>query len=372
MATTSYGVNHGMAVKAWARKLFVEALKMTRYDQFKGDTGSASLITRKDELSKGPGDRVSIGLRMQLTGIGVSGDNTLEGNEEALTVYNDQVFIDQLRHAVRNAGKMSQQRVPFEVRDEAKAGLRDWWADRIDASMFNQLAGATLQQTQGNATQGTVIDTRYSGMQAAIAPDATHILITSEGKAIGQGDTTEASLSATTTFALNLADIDRAVARAKTLTPAIRPIKVNGDEKYVLFIHPYSTRLLRTSTGTGQWQDINKSKLQGGKIGDNPIISGLLGEYNNVMLVEDSRVPCVSTAVTASTSYRRNIMCGAQAAAIAFGQDNGDGAMDWTEELFDYGNQLGVEAGLIFGLKKMVFNSLDFGTLVMSGYAPTP
>jgi hypothetical protein len=44
--------------------------------------------------------------------------------------------------------------------------------------------------------------------------------------------------------------------------------------------------------------------------------------------------------------------------------------MDWTEEMFDYGNQLGVEAGCIGGLKKMRFNSKDFGTIALSTYAP--
>ncbi|WP_391486487.1 phage capsid family protein, partial [Leclercia adecarboxylata] len=34
------------------------------------------------------------------------------------------------------------------------------------------------------------------------------------------------------------------------------------------------------------------------------------------------------------------------------------------EELFDYENQLGVSAGMIFGVKKTVFNSADFGVIV--------
>ncbi len=60
---------------------------------------------------------------MQLSGAGVAGDGTLEGNEEALTTYSDNIFIDQLRHAVRSAGKMTEQRVPFSIREEARAGL---------------------------------------------------------------------------------------------------------------------------------------------------------------------------------------------------------------------------------------------------------
>lgn len=365
MAKTSFGVNDALAVKLWRKKTFVEALKQTRYEQFKGSTSSNSLISLQNETSKGPGDKVTIPLRMQLTGRGVTGDGTLEGNEEALTLYNDSVTIDQLRHAVRNGGRMSQQRVPFEVREEARAGLQDWIADRLDTWMFNQLAGATTQQTQTNASQSTAVDTAYSGNQAPVAPSSNNLMICSAAL-----DTTEASLSATTTFSLKLADIDRAVAKAKMLSPAIRPINIDGNKMYACFIHPYQTYQLRANTSTGQWQDIQKSQLQGGKIGDNPIITGLLGTYNNVMLIEDTRVPCVASAVTSSTSYRRAIFCGAQSASIAFGQDSSDTNLQWVEELFDYENQLGVSIAMIAGLKKMVFNSQDFGTLVMSGYAP--
>ena len=366
MATTSYGVNHALAVKLWAKRLFHEALKETRYEQFKGRTGTDSLITLKSETQKSAGDRIRVGLRMQLTGAGISGDSTLEGNEEALVTYSDDLFIDQLRHAVRSGGKMSEQRVPFSVREEAMMGLKDWWADRMDVAMFNQLAGATTQQIQANGVNSASTDTKYSGMQAAIAPTADRLFSSSNGVE----NTTEASLSATTTFAFKLADIDRAVAKAKTATPAIRPLSVNGDKKYVCFIHPNQTYQLRKDTATGNWQDIEKAKLNGGKIGDNPIITGLLGVYNNTLLVEDVRVPHVSTTVTSSTSYRRAIFCGAQAALIGFGQDNSEGEMKWVEELFDYENQLGVSAGMIWGLKKTVFNSTDFGTIVVSSYAP--
>ena len=35
-------------------------------------------------------------------------------------------------------------------------------------------------------------------------------------------------------------------------------------------------------------------------------------------------------------------------------------------------NQLGVSAGAILGVKKTVFNSTDFGTIVVSSYAVAP
>jgi len=231
--------------------------------------------------------------------------------------------------------------------------------------MFNQLAGATTYQTQANAAQSLTISTLFSGNQAAIAPTATTNLIICDQNG---GNTTEASLSAT--FIMNLKDIDRVVAKAKTATPAVRPLSVNGDKMYVLFVHPNQTYQLRTNTNTGQWNDIMKAQFQGGRIADNPIITGMIGIYNNTVIVEDARIPYVASSVTAPTTYRRAVFCGAQAAAIGFGRGGGSDNMTWVEELFDYGNQLGVSAGAIFGIKKLVFNSADFGTIVMSSYAP--
>ena len=57
---------------------------------------------------------------------------------------------------------------------------------------------------------------------------------------------------------------------------------------------------------------------------------------------------------------------------MAFGRNSGAGKMDWVEDTFDYGNQLGVSAGMIFGIKKSVFNSADFATIVTTTYDPGP
>ena len=133
----TYGVNDALAVKIWAKKLFVEALKQTLLDKFIG-TGNDAAIQVKDDLSKSSGDKLTYGLRMQLGGDGVIGDSTLEGNEEALTTYTDSIYIDQLRHAVKVVGNMSQQRVNFDIRAEAQSGLVDWWADRLDTNYINR------------------------------------------------------------------------------------------------------------------------------------------------------------------------------------------------------------------------------------------
>lgn len=351
MAQTSYGVNANEAVKLWSRRLAREALKATYIQKFMGE-GDDSVIQIKNDMKKGPGDRIRCTLRMQLSGDGVQGDGTLEGNEESLTTYTDDFVINQLRHAVRSAGKMSEQRVPFSVREEAMSGLRDWYADRMDTWFFNQCAGNTA-----------VTDTRYTGNQATTAPTAGRKVFTT-----GSADET---VQADSTKVMTLAVIDKCVETAKVSTPLIRPINISGGKHYVMFLHPYQVYDLRTSTSTGQWLDIQKAAMSGGKVGENPIFSGALGVYNGVILHESTRVPVGVHSSTGAqqTSTRRALFCGAQAAMIGFGQGHSFKEFDWYEELFDYGNQLGVKAGVIAGLKKTVYNSVDFGTITATTYA---
>ena len=363
MALTEFPANHPLAVRLWAKRLFVESLRETFVDRFIGSSEKNSIVYMKDELTKSAGDRITVGLRVQLNGPGTLGDSTLEGNEEALTTHNDTIIIDQLRHAVRSKGKMSEQRVPFSVRQESMDGLKDWWADRIDTWFFNQIAGFTAQT-----------DVRYTGLQPVLAPDAQHI-------ARPNSKTTDESL--TTGDEFNLGMIDKAIARAKAWQTTIngvvpiRPIRYKGGDYYVMFIHPYQTYQLRTNTNPGTWADLQKARLLGSGSDDNPIFTGgsFLGIYNGVVIHESSRVPNGVHSVngTAVAAVRRAIMCGAQSALMATGRDDsGPEKMTWVEELFDYNNQLGVAAGMIAGMKKSQFNATDFGTLVFATYSPAP
>jgi N4-gp56 family major capsid protein len=364
MAQTEYGVNNALAVKLWSKKLFVQALRETYASRFMGKS-SDSLIQIKDEAKKTAGDRIRVGLRMQLSAAGIGGDDTLEGNEEALVTYTDDILVDQLRHATRSKGKMSEQRVLFDVRQENMDALADWWADRIDTAFFNQICGNTA-----------VTDTRYTGMNSAIAPSSNNIIFPNSN--IGTGDQ---SLSTIDTFTTSL--LDRAITRAKSMDdlgqPLIRPFKVGGQEKYVAFLHPYQVYNLRreSTAGTATWWEVNRSALSAGmKEGSEALYKGSLGEYNNIIIHEATRIPKgVNSATSAAVdNTRRAVFCGAQAALFATGRDSSmpDEKMSYTEETFDYGNQLGVEAGMIFGIKKTVFNSKDFATIVIPTYAAAP
>lgn len=370
VAVTFYGVNHPMAAKLWAKKLFVDAISATWIDKFVGE-GTSSVIQRLMPRNKGAGDQITYGLRSRLTGDGKQGHEKLEGNEEALSIYSDSLLINKTRHAVRvgGEGSISQERVPFNIRDEARAGLSDWWAERIDYAAALQLTGSPFRFNADTQTWSTATNTNFSGNNPVLAPDTDHILLANPAAA------NEAALANASTDFFTLTTLDRAVARAKTLQPRVRPVMMDGKEMYVAFLHPFHTFQLRTNTNPGQWLDIQASAMMGGDVKNNPIFTGALGVYNNIILHEWDKLPpgVAANGSTPLTNVRRSVLCGAQAGAIGFGsQSNGDAtdAFKWVEDFFDYEDELGVAVGGIYGLKKSRFNGKDFGTIVMSSYTP--
>lgn len=364
MAITTYGVNDTLTVKLWSKKLAVEALKATAIAPLIGEDMD-SIIVKKTETSKGAGDRITMGLRRQLVGRGVTENEILQGNEESLTTYSDNLLINELNHAVRIKadGTIDNQRILFDARMEAKNGLKDWYADRISTAFFMQVCGhlGTTITVEGNSTlPGAVI----YGNNVPTAATTNRIL-----RAGAQA--TDQALTSTYVFDLTL--IDKAVALAKTANPKIRPIKVDGADKYVMYLHPYQVYQMRTSTTTGQWLDITKAVYQGSK-SNNPIYSGAIGEYNGVILREAEHVTTGyhSTTFAEVTTVRRAVLLGAQSAVIAFGQGRSESDFQWREEEFDYARELGVAVKTIWGIKKSVFNSEDFGSIVVATYAAQP
>lgn len=358
MSTTTFGVNDAMAVKLWSKSLieaereYLDILPLIGEDE-------NSIIQFKTETRKGSGDKVTFGLMTRLNGDGKTEGETAEGNGESLSIYSDAVVINELGHVVgvRSENTIDAQRVPFDLREKAKEGLGMWWADRKSVSFFNQVCGYTPANTAGSGS-----GPKYTGLNAVVAPAASRRLYAASA-------TADEGLSSSDTFTLTL--IDKAVEKAKVGNNIVRPIRIAGQKKYVMYLHPYQVTALRTNSSTGQWLDIQKAALAGSGDTKNPIYTGALGEYNGVILrsSQDVTSGVNSSTGAAVTTVKRAVLLGAQAAVIGFGANGGPGKMRWNEELLDHKRKLEVSAWSIWGLKKTIYNSADFGTVVVSSYA---
>lgn len=382
MAETLVPLNDATAVVIYSHRVFYQAVRATVAAKLMAvglrANEKSNFVQMFDEPMSGPGDTVKYDLIPNISGPGVLGDAPIAGQETPFTWFQDSLVINQQRQSELMVGRMSQQRVPYSMRDAGKTTLANWWKEIIDVGLLNQLGGNSAQTK-----------TEYTGLQAAIAPDASHLIFAGDA-------TSEATLDSADTFSVTL--IPRLIAMAQgTLTWPIKPVVLKGIEVAgILFLHPLQVKALKSNFTAGEWGDIYRAALQGGQITGNPIFTGAIGMYENMVIHQDARVPygnntqntvfdpitktnvaaptSLGAAAAGVTSVARGIFCGAQAAAVSFGGDakNNGGQplrVRWIEELLDAGNQLRITAGMIWGCKKTRFNSEDYATIVVSSWA---
>jgi N4-gp56 family major capsid protein len=357
MAYTTFGVNDSNAVKIWSKFLAKSERDSLEIAPLMGDDDRA-IIHVKEDTDKGPGDQVKFNLRARLTGDGTSESETAEGNGESLTFYQDSIVINELGHVVGSASEntIDQQRVPFELRSECKNGLSDWWKDRKSVSFFNQVCGNNAQT-----------NTKYTGLNPTAAPAGTSALTRHIWPSTHADDQ-----SVTSNDVMTTALIDKAKQKAKIGSQMVRPVMVGGQKKYVMYMSEDHVLQLRNNTTGNLFQEITKFQYSGTDVSKNPYYNGALGEWNGVILRVSQDVTQGVNASTgaADTDTRRAVLLGAQAAACAYGRkgDYKNSKYRWNEELLDHKRKLEVSAWQIWGLKKCKFNSVDYGTIVVTAY----
>lgn len=371
MAQTVVGVNDPKAIKKYSALLAVDVGRESYFNRKmmgEGEEAMTPLQTLRD-LEKDQGDQITYDLVLQLRGRPTTGDNVLRGKEEDLKFATDNLYIDQMRHGVNTGGKMSRKRTIHKMREIARARQKDYWARLFDETIFCYLSGA--RGVNDDYIEPTTF-TGYAG-NPLTAPDDHHILF--GGSATSKG-------SLTTSDVMSLGIIDKAVARAKTMgrgtkgIPAIQPIKIDGEERYVVVMHPFQEYALRTSSGS-TWIDIQKAAA-GAEGRNNPLFKGSLGMYNNVILHDHSAVINFSDyGVGSNLTAGRALFLGRQAGVVAFGSaNNSQMRFDWNEEMEDRGNQLVVTTGTIWGCKKAAFEvdgvNRDFGVIALDTYMADP
>ena len=350
--------------KRWSANLAVDARKKSYFENRFIGTDDNAVIQRKTELETGAGDRISFDLCVQMRNRPTYGDQRLEGKEESLKFYTDEVIIDQVRHAASAGGKMSRKRTAHDMRMLAKNRLGDYFSRLVDELFFMYLSGARgINQDFTEASDYT----GFAG-NSFDAPDASHQLY-------GGSATSKASL--TSGDKLTTTVIEKAINKAEmmqALDPKVAnmvPVTNGADNQYVLLMSPFQEYDLRTNSTTGQWLDIQKAAAtaEGRK---NPIFLGGLGLLNNTVLHKHRNVIRFSDYGSGSNvAAARALVLGRQAAVVAYGTANGM-RYSWEENTKDYGNEPTVASGFIGGIKKTRFNGKDFGVLSIDTAATDP
>jgi len=351
------------AQKKWSGSLFIDTTKKSYFDRKFVSTEDNSVIQRLTDLESDAGDTIDFDLSVQLRQKPTTGDNRLQGKEENLKFFSDQVYIDQLRHGVSAGGKMSRKRTVHNIRKIGKDRLSDYWAKYIDEMNFIYLSGAR-GMNEDFTEEVTYVGHAGNPLQA---PDTTHLIY-------GGVATSKLTLAATDKMSRNV--IEKAAVGARMMrstdptTANMMPVMINGEAHYVTLMSPFQEHDLRTADAGG-WLEIQKAAATAeGR--NNPIFKGGLGMINNVVLhSHESVIRFSDFGAGGNVAAGRALFLGRQAGVVAYGSSSGL-RFSWTEEMQDHGNEPVISAGLILGVKKTRFNDKDFGVVAIDTAAKNP
>ena len=366
MTTTNFGLLTNEQKTVWSMDLWRQARNMSFVNKFLGK-GPNSLVQHITELKKSEkGARAVITLLADLTGDGVAGDRTLEGNEEAMQTFDQGIRIDQLRNANRHEGRMADQKSVVEFRGNSKDALAYWLADRIDQLAFLTMSGvAYTQKNTGAARVGS--DLGFLEFAGDVAAPTANRRLRWDGTSATK---TLVSSAATSSVAATDLPMWETFVQLKAYAKEryIRGVKeAGGEETYHAFLSP--TAMAKLKMDSNYMLNLRHSKERGD---ENNLFTGTSVKIDGIYLHEFRHVYNTRGAASGSkwggsgtVDGCQILFCGAQALGMA-----DIGAPEWVEKGFDYDNQQAVSVGKILGFLKPKFGNIyesgsveDFGVV---------
>lgn len=357
----------------WISKYFAEYVREAKFSKFMGKDPQ-SIIVVKYELQTESGKTINIPLITRLKGAGVSGSQVLDGNEEEIGNYNFPISVEWRRNGVR-VPKSTSYKTDIDLFNAAKSLLRSWEAEKLRDDLINAMLSVQNAATDtGNILYGTIsLDTTGGGNRiAAVDYIATEgnkdawLALNSDRVLFGalrsnnSGNDHSASLANVDTTAdkLTTAVANLAKRMAKQADPHIRPFKTkDGAEWFVMFCNSRCFRDLQTDTAMiAANRDARPRSVE-----SNPLFQDGDLLYNGIIFREIEELPVISAVGAASADVGVNLLCGAQALAVAWGQEPTP-KQDLTK---DYGFRPGVAIEELLGVKKVFFNGKQHGMVTV-------
>lgn len=320
--------DNNLTQEGWDDALFEEYVGQMWWKNLIGTKKTSPIITRT-ELSKNPGDAITIGMRGQQEGGKVTGNAKGIGNEGRVDFFSQRLTIDNVRFLTKVEDvPMTQKRVGFNVLTQVKEALVEKSQLGTDEDITAALS-ATSSRVRGRYLYGAT-DANWNATHATALQnvDNTADLLTSKIVSI---------------------------AKRKALVPVnatakIRPMRVrngkNYEEWFIFVGHTYAIRDLVDHDAAWRNQQLMLTPRTNS---DSPLFSGsaLKGSHNGVLIYEYDQLELISSTIQCA----HNLLLGAGAAAIAWGQRSKYG-----EEYSDVGHDYTGEQHEIRGIEKLVFN----------------
>ena len=331
---------------------------------------SGKLIDVVRDFMREGGLYMDVPISVPLTGQGRHGSANLEGHEEMRKVLTKKVAINQLRHAVQiQDNKMSGQTlqkpaIQMALMERGGEDLRDWFSRKLAFypyfALFTGYSDNLTDATYGvNMSQKSHPNFYVKGWGARVAFSNTF---------------DAAYETAVATALASLSDDPGDYFAAKSIRDMvylasyhkILPMTINGQEVYVIFIHPAQMRQLRRDS---EW--LEAQKFAGVRGQENQIFTGISEGYiyEGAYIIVDNTIPGVriagdtgydatrGTVNYGSSLYMANprdvsnrklaVLCGAGAITAGYGSE-----LAFNSRTADYGQFMGDGAGMILGMER--------------------
>lgn len=338
-------------VTQWDDQYFLEYVRESRYARYMGPKRNEIFYVDSKGMDE-PGLVHTFSFIGKLTNAGVTGEGTLEGNEEALDNYGMTVTAEWLRNAVK-LSKRQKGLSALDLRAAAREGLMRWSKEKLRDACTTALGSINVSTGNGTA---------YAS--ASEANKDTWLTNNSDRALFGASIANAVSLDHSTSLALVDATNDKFTAArvslmkriAKSASPIIEPVRVKDDEEwYVIFAGARCFRDLKTDLATINtygWERYTNG-------GDNPLFTDGDLIYDGVIIREEPSITATTSVGTASIDCSQVFLCGASAVGIKWKQKS-ETIVDNNQD-FKFRPAVAVEE--CRAVEKLMFNSKQNGVV---------
>ena len=378
-------VSHPSARKVWSNLLSKSVFQasffldspMIKRVKANDAIPSDAVIVMMDELmggkglNKGSGYSINYDLDGPLLGIPTAGDNVIQGFNK-LSLFSDQIQINQDRFPVQNDGKFADGLVPYDFLDRVRErAANEFWKHYFDERFITKSAGTlganswfTIDSTKATASARNVNGSVASDGNDLRAPGATRIVY---GNAKGSA----AAMTSADGLSLDLIDLAvlQSVRPSKNSTNKrlVAPLAIRTKPAFV-FIADYLALQQMNAATSGRFYDLQRAAIQGGNakitdIGDWASYRYASPVGVDVYIVAHPNMPKFTTYGAGALNAVRCLLMGKGFLRVAMGRQSKDvNSFDWHEREGDEGNQIIVTTGIVVGIQKAAYNTTETGT----------
>ena len=334
----------------WKKQFFREFVRENRFNKYMGKDASMPIQLLTD-LTAERGDTISVPLLTKLKSQGVTGTQTLLGNEEALNNLEDRIVVDKLRNGVIVAG-IEQQRSEIELLDAARPALMDWAKERLRDDILAAMQSPNLD---GMTSYASSTETQKNAWLAANR-DRTLFGSALSNSASGVHATSLATITTSDKLSNTIIQLAKRAAVKTTNTRAMRPMKVNDDEEwYILLCNSLAFRDLSNDATIAQ---VNRDARVRGT--DNPLFTGGDLMIGGVIIREIPEIPVIAGVGSGGIDVAASFLLGAQAVGVAWAERTTP-----VRDTTDYGDKEGVGVEEIRGVKKLMYGGKQHGLMTI-------